>query len=73
MAYGGTNNEGEEIVKRVRDNIRLPFNLIFALKQSGDIGYVMLGSLPIRKHGISQGGYPKYGFMDENLWQGQVP
>jgi len=54
----------------VKDNIRIPFNFMFAMKETGDIGYAMTGRLPIRKHKLAQGGYPKYGFMDENLWQG---
>ena len=56
----------ERVIETVKSNVKLPFNIIFALKETGEIGYTMTGRLPNRPHKISHGAYPKYGYKDEN-------
>ena len=60
------------MVKHLREDVRSPLNIIFAL-ESGDIGYLMTGVFPDRSHNVVQGTYVKKGWLDANLWQGVVP
>lgn len=52
------------IIKKMQDTHRSPFNLVFGLVESGDIGYATCGKFPIRNHKVVQGAYTKLGFYD---------
>jgi hypothetical protein len=43
---------GENFVKRIQDNARMPFNFIF-VAPNNDIGHTITGRHPIRKHNLS--------------------
>jgi hypothetical protein len=64
---------GMEFMERVRSNFRVPANVVFAIQESGEIGYVAQGLFPHRKYKVGQGSYTKLGWMDDNQWLGFVP
>src|SRR5438105_1024799 len=39
---------------------------------TGDIGYKMGGSFPLRKYNVGYGTYPKKGWLKENQWDGII-
>ncbi len=56
----------------MQEKYKYPLNLVFALVETGEIGYATCGKFPIRNHKVVQGSYTKLGFLDENLWTGFI-
>ena len=48
----------------LNDN-KFPMNIFFVL-ESGDIGFLVGGVMPVRKHNVVQGAYTKLGNRVEN-------
>jgi penicillin G amidase len=61
---------GEELVAAVSDHTAPPLNMLWADRE-GNIGYRLVGKLPIRKGGCPD--LPKPGWTGEFEWEGWVP
>ena len=60
-------------IKKFREFTNLNANAVFLLEKHGDILYFQGGGiLPIRKHNVVQGVYPKIGSNPDNKWQGRI-
>jgi penicillin amidase len=61
---------GEELVAATAEHTAPPLNMLWA-DAEGNIGYKMIGRLPIRKGGVPD--LPKPGWTGEFEWEGTVP
>lgn len=63
-------NSAQEFAFEIQKQYKVVANLIFAMKETGEIGYVTQGLFPKRKYKVGQGSYTKLGYLNDNVWQG---